>query len=286
MARFSAGWRVSIISTKIVGVMIIRYKVTVKYDGTLFSGFQRQPGKRTIEGVLTKQVNLMAKNPDPPIVVYGSGRTDSGVHAFGQVIHFDFPYNLPTEAIYRGLNSMLPLDMEIMKVEKVASDFHARYDVSGKRYFYRVDLGEFLDPFKRNYTGHWKFPIDFNRVTEALPDFLGEHDFSSFVASGSTAKSNVRSIYEATGKLDEAANELQLEFYGNGFLYNMVRIMVGVIVEIGSNRRSEHDIRRLYEVKDRNQARLTMPASGLYLKKVYYEGEDPAHPTKLSTRPR
>ncbi|EHO53312.1 tRNA pseudouridine(38-40) synthase TruA [Lentilactobacillus kisonensis] len=265
---------------------MIRYKVTIAYDGTLFSGFQRQPNKRTIEGVLTQKVNLMAKNPQLPIVVYGSGRTDAGVHAFGQVVHFDFPFDLPTEAIYRGLNSMLPLDMEVMKVETVSPNFHARYDVSGKRYFYRVDLGEFLNPFKRNYTGHWKFPLDVERVRAALPDFIGEHDFSSFVASGSTAKSNVRTIYEATANFDEKANELQLEFYGNGFLYNMVRIMVGVIVEIGAQRRPEHDILRLYAVKDRNQARLTMPASGLYLKKVYYEGEDPKHPTKLSTRPR
>lgn len=264
----------------------IRYKVTLAYDGTLFSGFERQPKRRTIEGVLTQKVNIMAKNPDPPIVVYGSGRTDAGVHALGQVVHFDFPFDLPTKAIYRGLNSLLPLDMEIKKAEKVSNTFHARYDVSGKRYVYRLDLGEFKDPFKRNYTGNWRFPIDIERVQTAMNDFVGEHDFSSFVASGSTARSNVRTIYEANATLDKSANEIQLEFYGNGFLYNMVRIMVGVVVEIGSQMRPEHEILRLYEVKDRDQARRTMPASGLYLKKVYYEGEDPKHPTKLPKRQR
>ncbi|MCT2899040.1 tRNA pseudouridine(38-40) synthase TruA [Lentilactobacillus buchneri] len=264
----------------------MRYKVTLAYDGTLFSGFERQPKRRTIEGVLTQKVNIMAKNPDPPIVVYGSGRTDAGVHALGQVVHFDFPFDLPTKAIYRGLNSLLPLDMEIKKAEKVSNTFHARYDVSGKRYVYRLDLGKFKDPFKRNYTGNWRFPIDIERVQTAMNDFVGEHDFSSFVASGSTARSNVRTIYEANAILDKSANEIRLEFYGNGFLYNMVRIMVGVVVEIGSQMRPEHDILRLYEVKDRDQARRTMPASGLYLKKVYYEGEDPKHPTKLPKRQR
>ncbi len=260
---------------------IIRYKITFAYDGTNFNGFQRQPKQRTVEGVLTSKINIMAKNPQKTIEVFGSGRTDSGVHALAQVAHFDFPFDLPTEAIYRGLNSMLPLDMEVLKVEKVSDTFHARYDVSGKRYMYRADLGEFSNPFKRNYTGHWKFPVDVDKVRTALTDLIGQHDFSSFVASGSTAKSNVRTIYDAKCFYDEAENEINIEFYGNGFLYNMVRIMVGVAMEIGAGTRPEHDVLRLFDVKDRDQARLTMPASGLYLKKVYYEGDDPEHPTKL-----
>jgi tRNA pseudouridine38-40 synthase len=268
-----------------VVVILIRYKITFIYDGTNFNGFQRQPGQRTVEGVLTQKVNVMAKHPTPPIVVYGSGRTDSGVHALAQVAHFDFPFDLPTTAIYRGLNSMLPLDMEVTKVEKVSDHFHARYDVSWKKYLYRLALGEFQNPFKRNYTGHWKYPIDMQKVTHALKDLVGEHDFSSFVASGSTAHTNVRVIYSATANYDPAANEVSIEFYGNGFLYNMVRIMVGVVVEIGSGIRPENDIPRLFQVKDRNQARLTMPAAGLYLEKVYYENEDPDHPTKLPPKP-
>ncbi|UDM32394.1 tRNA pseudouridine(38-40) synthase TruA [Lentilactobacillus laojiaonis] len=260
---------------------MVRYKATVAYDGTLFSGFQRQPNKRTIEGILTKKINLMAKKPTPAIEVFGSGRTDAGVHALGQVVHFDFPYDLSEESMYMGLNSMLPLDMQIKKVEKVPDDFHARYDVSGKRYVYRVTLDQFINPFKRNYTSNWKYPIDLDKLNAALQDLIGEHDFSSFVASGSTAKTNIRTIYEAFAKLDAENNEIAIEFYGNGFLYNMVRIMVGVVLEIGSGLRDPHDIIRLFEVKDRTQARRTMPASGLYLKKVYYQGEDPKHPTKL-----
>lgn len=260
---------------------MIRYKVTVSYDGTNFFGFQRQPNKRTVEGVLFEKINLMAKKPDPAIIVYGSGRTDAGVHALAQVVHFDFPFELSTQSMYKGLNSILPLDMQVVDVQIVADDFHARYDVSGKKYLYRLDLGEFSNPFKRNYTAHWKFPVDMDKLTRALHDLVGEHDFTSFVASGSTARSNVRTIYDARATKDANNNEIQIEFYGNGFLYNQVRIMVGVVLEIASGYREEGDIQRLYEIKDRTQARRTMPASGLYLKHVYYEGEDKEHPTKL-----
>ena len=264
----------------------MRYKVTFAYDGTNFAGFQRQPHKRTVESELTKVVNKMAKMPDPAIIIYGSGRTDAGVHALGQVAHFDFPFDLTTENMRRGLNSMLPVDMEVLKVEQVTSDFHARYDVSGKRYVYRMDLGEFRNPFKRNYTGHWKFPVNVDLIRQAERDLIGEHDFTSFVASGSSARTNYRTIYEATCHRDDENNELIFEFYGNGFLYNQVRIMVGVLVEIGAETRPVDDIQRLYRLGDRRNARRTVPASGLYLKHVYYEGDDPEHPTKLPKHQR
>lgn len=263
-----------------------RYKITLMYDGTKFAGFQRQPNKRTVEGVLTQVVNKMAKNPQPALKVYGSGRTDAGVHALAQVVHFDFPFSIPAVNMHKGLNSMLPLDMEIKRVEFAAPDFHARYDVSGKRYRYRMDLGEFRNPFKRNYTGHWKFPVDLNKINIALADLVGEHDYTSFVASGAQTRTFVRTIYEATCHLDTHNNELIFEFYGNGFMYNQIRIMVGVLVEIGSGTRPVHDIQRLYQVKDRKQARRTAPAAGLYLEHVYYEGEDPQHPTKLPQHQR
>ncbi|TDG78222.1 hypothetical protein C5L31_001408 [Secundilactobacillus malefermentans] len=261
--------------------MGVRYKIILAYDGTNFAGFQRQPNTRTVEGELTKVVNMMAKKPQPPLQVYGSGRTDAGVHALGQVVHFDFPFDIEADNMRKGLNSMLAVDMEVLRVEKVSSTFHARYDVSGKRYMYRIDLGEFRNPFKRNYCGHWKFPFDIEKIELALGDLIGEHDFTSFVASGSTTRSNVRTIYEATVKQNKDDNELIFEFYGNGFLYNQIRIMVGVLIEIGSGTRPVHDIQRLYELGDRRNARRTVSASGLYLKHVYYEGEDPEHPTKL-----
>lgn len=255
--------------------------MTLAYDGTNFAGFQRQPNKRTVEGELTRVVNKMAKNPTPSIVVYGSGRTDAGVHALGQVVHFDFPFKMNAQSMLKGLNSMLSLDMEVLNVDCVSDQFHARYDVSGKRYVYRMDLGEFKNPFKRHYTGHWKFPVDLAKIQTAIRDLVGEHDFTSFVASGSSARSHVRTIYEATAHIDELNQELIFEFYGNGFLYNQVRIMVGVLVEIGAGTRPVDSIQKLYQINDRTFARRTVPASGLYLKHVYYEGDDPNHPTKL-----
>ena len=248
----------------------MRYKIILAYDGTNFAGFQMQPNQRTVEGVLKRIVNKIAKNPTPEISVYGSGRTDAGVHALGQVVHFDLSIEMSERSMLHALNSQLPLDMQVKKVEIVDETFHARFTTHGKKYQYRMALGQFVDPFKRNYTGHWKFLINIGLIQKAIKDLEGTHDFSSFVASGSTVKDHVRTIYEAKVWEDKKQNEIVFEFYGNGFLYNMVRIMVAVLVEIGSKRRPADDIPRLFEVKDRNQARGTAPASGLYLKEVDY----------------
>lgn len=248
----------------------MRYKIILAYDGTNFAGFQMQPNQRTVEGVLKRIVNKIAKNPTPEISVYGSGRTDAGVHALGQVVHFDLSIEMTERSMLHALNSQLPLDMQVKKVEIVDETFHARFTTHGKKYQYRMALGQFVDPFKRNYTGHWKFPINIGLIQKAIKDLEGTHDFSSFVASGSTVKDHVRTIYKAKVREDKKQNEIVFEFYGNGFLYNMVRIMVAVLVEIGSKRRPADDIPRLFEVKDRNQARGTASASGLYLKEVDY----------------
>lgn len=250
--------------------MTKRYKVTIAYDGTNFAGFQIQPNQRTVQSVIERAVNKMSKNSEY-ITIYGSGRTDSGVHALGQVIHFDFPHEMSAESMIKALNSLLPLDCVVVDCQIVPDTFHARYATHSKRYLYRVSQGYFVDPFKRNYTGHYKFPVDVKRIEQALPDVVGTHDFSSFVASGSQAKSHVRTIYDATVRKDELQNELIFEFAGNGFLYNQVRIMVATLLEIGRGKRPVHDFLRLYEVKDRSQARETAPASGLYLKEVYYD---------------
>lgn len=253
--------------------MTQRYMITLAYDGTNFAGFQTQPKQRTVQSVLEKALNKMSKFDDY-ITVYGSGRTDAGVHALGQVIHFDFPHEISAQGMLRGLNSMLPLDCEVLDCKIVSADFHARFTTHGKRYMYRVSRSWFTDPFKRFYTGHYKYPLDIERIKAALPDVVGTHDFSSFVASGSQTKDHVRTIYEATVREDPAQNEVIFEFYGNGFLYNQVRIMVATLLEIGNGKRPVHDFLRLYEVKDRNECRETAPASGLYLKKVYYPTEE------------
>lgn len=244
------------------------YKLTLAYDGTKFAGYQVQPEQRTVQGVLEKALSKMAK---APVHVDGSGRTDSGVHALGQVISFDFPGNIPEPNMVMGLNSMMPLDILIKKAEIVDADFHARYSAKGKRYMYKVALGKYTDPFKRLYTGHYPYRVDPERIQVALKDLIGTHDFTSFAASGGVIKDKVRTIYDATCTYDAGNHELVLEFYGNGFLYNMVRILVATSLEIGNGRRDLHDFKRLIEVRDRQQARGTAPASGLYLKEVYYD---------------
>lgn len=247
-----------------------RYKITFAYDGTNFSGFQIQPHRRTVEQTLKDVVNRIAKNPRPALNVIGSGRTDAGVHALNQVAHFDCPYHLSGESMRRALNSLLPRDILVKKAVEVAPDFHARYSAHRKTYRYRVSQGEFVDPFKRNYTAHYKYPLDIDRMAKAAQDFVGQHDFTSFVASGSQAKSNVRTISQVLVFRDEHDHEVIFEFTGNGFLYNQVRIMVAFLLEIGSHQRPISDVKRVLAAKDREQARMTAPASGLYLVSVDY----------------
>lgn len=245
-----------------------RYKLTVAYDGTKFHGFQRQPKLRTVQGVLEKALFKMTKGKE--ITVFGSGRTDAGVHAFGQVIHFDYPGEIPADSMLKAINSLMPLDVIVKKSEIVDDSFHARFGVKKKTYQYRVDCGHYTDPFKRFYTGHYPYSLDLKKIQAAISDLEGTHDFSSFAASGGVIENKVRTIYSATVQYDEFQDELIFEFTGNGFLYNMVRILVATLLEIGNGRRDIHDFLRLFEVKDRQEARGTAPASGLYLKEVYY----------------
>lgn len=245
-----------------------RYKLTVAYDGTKFHGFQRQPKLRTVQGVLEKALFKMTKGKQ--IDVFGSGRTDAGVHAFGQVIHFDYPGNIPADSMLKAINSLMPLDVIVNNSEIVDESFHARFGVKRKTYQYRVDCGHYTDPFKRFYTGHYPYNIDVEKIKTAIKDLEGTHDFSSFAASGGVIEDKVRTIYRATVVYDQIQNELIFEFTGNGFLYNMVRILVATLLEIGNGRRDVNDFIRLFKVKDRQQARGTAPASGLYLKEVFY----------------
>lgn len=245
-----------------------QYKLTLAYDGTRFAGYQIQPHQRTVQGVLQRALGKMAKVDS--IHVDGSGRTDSGVHALGQVVSFAYPGTIPAPSMLAAMNSLMPLDIEILNAEIVPDDFHARYSAVGKRYLYRVARGRYTNPFNRLYTGHYPYPLDLDLVRTALADVVGTHDFTSFAASGGVVQDKVRTIYEATVQEVPAANEVHFEFHGNGFLYNMVRILVATTLEIGTGRRPPHDFLRLYDVRDRQQARGTAPASGLYLKEVYY----------------
>ena len=250
--------------------MTTRYKMTIAYDGHLFHGFQSQPHQRTVQGTVEAALKKMTKGKN--IIVEGSGRTDAGVHALGQVIHFDYPDNeIPPARMICALNSMMPLDIVFKECEIVNSDFHVRYSAKGKWYRYYVSLDRFVDPFKRFYTGHYPYPVNIDKMKMAARDLLGIHDFTSFAASGGQIKNKVRTMYYVNVAKNEQSNEIVFDFICSGFLYNMVRILVATLLEIGRGKRPVDDIPRVIMTKDREQVRETAQASGLFLYHVFYE---------------
>jgi tRNA pseudouridine38-40 synthase len=244
-----------------------RYKCIISYDGTDFSGYQVQPNKRTIQSVIEAVLEKMHKGRH--VRISGSGRTDAGVHAKAQVIHFDSPLAIPTERWETALNTMLPDDISVLSVEKVNCTFHSRFDASGKEYRYVLSLSKKRDPFTRNYSYHYPYSLDIAAIEEACKYLLGTHDFSSFCSARTEVEDKVRTIdiieVSCTGE------QLTFRFIGNGFLYNMVRILVGTLIEVGSGKRVPGEIPDILKKKDRQFAGKTAPAQGLYLWKVFYE---------------
>ena len=248
---------------------MVRYKAIIAYDGTNFNGFQKQPNGRTVQEEVEKTLQRMANGKE--ITVFGSGRTDAGVHAIGQVIHFDYPEERPLERMRFALDTQSPEDIAVRKVEIVSEEFHARYLVKEKTYQFRVDRGKPRSPFRRHYASYYPYPLDLGKIQRALPDLLGTHDFTSFCASGSSIEDKVRTIYEAKMEVNETKDELLFTFRGNGFLYKMIRILVGTLLKIGNGRLPEDSIPAIIAKKDRNAAGPTAHPEGLYLYEVKYE---------------
>ena len=246
-----------------------RYKAIIAYDGTNFNGFQKQPNGRTVQEEIEKTLTKMANGKE--ITVFGSGRTDAGVHAMGQVIHFDYPEERPLERMRFALDTQSPEDIAVKEVAIVSEYFHARYLVKEKTYQFRVDIGKPRSPFRHHYASYLPYPIDVEKIQRALPDLLGTHDFTSFCASGSSIEDKVRTIYEAKMEVNETGDELLFTFRGNGFLYKMIRILVGTLLKIGNGRLAEDSIPEIIAKKDRNAAGPTAHPEGLYLYEVKYE---------------
>jgi tRNA pseudouridine38-40 synthase len=245
-----------------------RFKCTIQYDGTLFSGYQIQPNKRTVQGEIEKVLHNMHK--DQNIRIVSSGRTDAGVHAIGQVIHFDSPFTIDETGWKKALNAQLPNDIYVLKVEEVDTNFHARYDVTEKEYHYFVLNEETPNIFKRNYMYHFPHSLDLEKIEEACQYLEGTHDFTTFSSSKATVKGDkIRTIYEASCKRKD--NQVEFVFRGSGFLYNMVRILVGVLLDIGQGKRKPEEIPILLEKRDRTLVGKTIDASGLYMWKVTYK---------------
>lgn len=246
-----------------------RYKATISYDGTLFSGFQRQSHARTVQEEIEKTLQKLASGQ--PVPIHGAGRTDAGVHAYGQVIHFDLPQKRALEKLRFALDTQTPDDIDVVDLAIVADDFHCRYQKHSKTYEFLVDNGRPKNPMMRHYATHYPYPLDINKMQEAIKDLVGTHDFTGFTAAGTSVENKVRTITEATLVQDDKTGFLVFTFSGNGFLYKQVRNMVGTLLKIGNGRMPVEQIKVILDSKNRQLAGPTPDGNGLYLKEIRYE---------------
>lgn len=241
-------------------------KLLVAYDGTNYHGFQYQnPPIIAVQNVLEE---VLEKVFGDSIEMAASGRTDAGVHAYGQVVNFFTDGNIPLERVPMAANSLLPDDIVILKAEEADREFSARHSAKSKTYIYKILNDTLPDPFLRNSAWHIKKKLNIDAMRECLNILEGKHDFSAFRASGGPDVSPVRTIYEA--KLTEKGNIIELSFFADGFLYHMVRNMVGTLANVGMGRTSAAKFKEIMDSLDRKKAGATAPAQGLYLYQVNY----------------
>ncbi|GGA88040.1 tRNA pseudouridine(38-40) synthase TruA [Ornithinibacillus halotolerans] len=244
-----------------------KVKCTIAYDGSHFFGYQIQPDKRTVQGELESALQKIHKKNS--IRVHASGRTDTGVHAKGQTIHFESDLKLSSESWTRALNALLPDDLYVHQSEIVPDQFHARFDVVEKEYRYFVLNREERDIFRRKYIYHYPYSLDIEKIERACKYLIGTHDFTTFSSARATVKGDkIRTLFEVSCR--SHGEELEFVFRGSGFLYNMVRILVGTLLSVGQGKIEPNDIITLLEAKDRSIAGKTAPAEGLYLWRVGY----------------
>ncbi len=241
------------------------YKMTLAYDGTRFFGWERQPGRETIQGKLE---SVLSKLAEKPVEVIGAGRTDAGVHARAMVANFLLDTALPPEEIRDYLNRYLPDAIAVQEVKEASERFHARYKAVGKTYRYTCFDGPVKPVFDRRYVTMLDFHPDVEKMREAAAFLVGEHDFASFCGNPRMKKSTVRLVdsLEITRRKDY----LLFTFHGTGFLQNMVRILVGTLLEVGRGRLTPEEVQNILEARDRRLAGPTAPPEGLCLMKVDY----------------
>jgi tRNA pseudouridine38-40 synthase len=242
-------------------------KITLAYDGTDFCGWQIQPAQPTIQGVLEA---VLTKIEGSAVKVHGSGRTDAGVHALGQVASFHLANPIPTENLRKAMNHLLPEAVRVLRIEEAAADFHARHSARAKTYEYRIWREEICPPLVSRYVFPFPYPLDEERMRQAAPRFCGTRDFRSLAANdGELAASTVRTVFSST--IERQGEQLNYQVRGSGFLYHMVRNAVGTLIEVGRGNLAPEDIDHLLEAKDRSAAGATAPARGLFLVEVEYE---------------
>ena len=245
----------------------MRVMLTIAYDGTNYVGWQIQHNGLSVQQVLDDALSEFFKQP---IHVQGASRTDAGVHSLGNVAAFDVDTRMPAEKIAYGINQSLPRDIVVVDSREVDSDFHPRFGAKEKTYVYRIQNSDFPDPTRRLYTYHYRHYLDENRMRQAAGYLIGEHDFTSFSSIHAQTKTFVRTIYELS--VERVADEIQIEITGDGFLYNMVRIIVGTLVQIGAGLMEVEDMHRILLARDRGEAGPTAPPQGLTLVQIVYEG--------------
>lgn len=249
--------------------------LTIEYDGSGFHGWQRQPEVRTVQGELERVLSHLC---GMPVAINGTSRTDAGVHALGQRASFRGSFGIPTDRIALAANNLLAGgmnsqqevgDVRIIKAEDVPEDFHARFSSRGKMYRYIIRNCPEVDIFRRNYCYQVRQPLDLDVMRQAAAYIEGTHDFKSFQASGGQEKeTTVRTIHSLI--IRREAENVIIEVSGDGFLYNMVRIIVGTLTEVGLGKKNPDELKNIIESRDRQKAGHTAPAEGLYLVEVYY----------------
>jgi tRNA pseudouridine38-40 synthase len=253
----------------------MRFKLTVEYAGTRYSGWQIQTNARTIQGELARAATDVVGTTD--FELYGSGRTDAGVHALAQVAHLDAHVTVPPETLRRRLNDLLPSDINILRIEAVRHRFHARHSAVGRSYIYQVSRRR--TAFAKPFVWWVKEELDLDRMRGAARQFVGFHDFRAF--SDADPEETSTEVLVDTLDIHEDEDLLVVHVEGSHFLWKMVRRLVGVLVEVGRGGLTEGEAARLLSTSDGLPARLTAPASGLFLERVFYEGE----PRDVAVRP-
>lgn len=249
-------------------------RLVLSYDGTDFHGWQIQPNAVTIQGEITKAVqNILGEK----VVIYGSGRTDSGAHALAQVANFNINSNIPIRNLHKALNRHLPSSIRVHKIDEVPLDFHSRYKAISKTYQYSVWNKEICPPFLCRYVYHYTFPLNIELISQAASLFKGEFDFISFSASKKTKNNNdlevqntIRKIHRSRFYYKNDSSPLVYEVQGTGFLHHMVRNMVGTLLEVGRLKLKPNDVTRILSLKKRSEAGPTVAAKGLALASVEY----------------
>jgi tRNA pseudouridine38-40 synthase len=242
------------------------FKLTIAYDGTHYAGWQLQPNGKTVQEVLE---GALAKIAGRAVRIHGSGRTDAGVHAKGQVANCSFDTQLPLATLLRAMNANLPEDIRVRRVQEAGARFHARFSATGKEYRYQIDCGAVADPFLRAYAWHHPRPLNVAAMRQASRLLKGRHDFSALSANPMRpVESPVRTISKLT--VTKQQNLLTISVRANGFLYKMVRSIVGALVKVGEGRLTVAQLRELVNAKKRTALIETAPAHGLFLWRVFY----------------